>query len=347
MCRMYRHVLPAVDAELGRLRLRAERIPDAELRRQALASMESKRFHCQGGAVYAAADPAWRPVLVPLIVALQTISDYLDNLCDRSTSADPADFRLLHRSMLDAVDPEAPRGDYYAERAEREDAGYLHHLVEVCQRHFRKLPSYPTVQPLVSELVGLYGDLQVYKHGPEARRRPQLIAWWERHRDRWPGLRWNEFAAAAGSTVGMFALFAAACREGVSAADAAVVRDAYFPYVCALHILLDNLIDRQEDEAAGDLNLCRSYGDEELLVERLRSLARRAREEVGRLPAAGFHRMVIEGMLGLYLSDPKVRDQNEVREISHRLLRQASPAGWFFSVNSRWIRRRQPREVGG
>ena len=106
MYRVYKYVLPEVRAELARLRVIAERIPDEELRVQALASMTSKQFHCEGGGIYAAANLNSRHILIPLIVCLQTISDYLDNLCDRSTSLDAGDFRLLHQSMLDAVDPE-------------------------------------------------------------------------------------------------------------------------------------------------------------------------------------------------------------------------------------------------
>ena len=40
---------------------------------------------------------------IQFIVAYQTISDYLDNLCDRSTSLDPADFAALHEAMTDAL----------------------------------------------------------------------------------------------------------------------------------------------------------------------------------------------------------------------------------------------------
>ena len=40
---------------------------------------------------------------IRFIVAYQTISDYLDNLCDRSTSLDPKDFSALHEAMKDAL----------------------------------------------------------------------------------------------------------------------------------------------------------------------------------------------------------------------------------------------------
>lgn len=51
--------------------------------------------------------------LVPLIVAFQTISDYLDNLCDRSDSLHCDDFRQLHLAMADALSPGMPKADYY------------------------------------------------------------------------------------------------------------------------------------------------------------------------------------------------------------------------------------------
>lgn len=56
MYRMYKYILPEVGTELEGLRQRAGQIPDSELRRQALDSIASKKFHCQGGAIYATAD---------------------------------------------------------------------------------------------------------------------------------------------------------------------------------------------------------------------------------------------------------------------------------------------------
>jgi len=341
MHRVYKYVLPEVERELVTHRLMAERIPDAELRTQALNSMDSKKFHCQGGGVYAAANLERRHLLIPLIVALQTISDYLDNLCDRSTSLDSDDFRLLHQSMLDAVNPEARLQDYYALRNEKDDGGYLHHLVRTCQIHIAQLPSYRNVQQHVTELVGLYGDLQVYKHIRKDLREEHLLAWWELHRSSYPNLHWNEFAAATGSTLGMFMLFLAASEDRLSEQDAAAIKNIYFPHVCGLHILLDYLIDQAEDHAGGDLNFCNYYDNESLLVERLGTIVNRAREDVKQLPASRFHRLIIEGLLALYLSDPKVRHQAEVRDVSRRLMKNSPLTRLFFLINSIWIRKQQ------
>lgn len=46
---------------------------------------------------------------------------------------DPDDFRLLHQSMLDAVDPEAVPVNYYELREDQDDGGYLRNLVTTCQ----------------------------------------------------------------------------------------------------------------------------------------------------------------------------------------------------------------------
>lgn len=341
MYRVYKYIFPDVYAELAKWKKMASAIPDGELRRQALASIATKQFHCEGGAVYAAARLDRRGELIPLIVALQTISDYLDNLCDRSTSLDADDFRLLHRSMLDAVDPDAEPIDYYALRKESDDGGYLHALVRTCQAHAAMLPGYDRVKAHVSHLVGLYGDLQVYKHIAMERRLPTLTAWWERHRSDYPHLRWNEFAAASGSTLGMFMLFVEACRSDLTEADAEKTRRVYFPHVCGLHILLDYLIDQEEDRLGGDLNFCHYYACRDEMLERLRMVVTRAREDVRSLPAPGFHRMIIEGLLALYLSDPKAREQADVREVAGILMKRSPATRTFFWLNSMWIRAKQ------
>lgn len=341
MYRVYKYVLPAVASQLDALRERANRIPDDELRMQALSSMTEKRFHCQGGAVYAAARPQHRDVLIPLIVALQTISDYLDNLCDRSTSLSEDDFRLLHQSMLDAVNPGAELRNYYALRKENDDSGYLHHLVQICQECTAHLPSYHKVRPYVTELVGLYCDLQVYKHIRKDLREPRLLQWWDLHRGRYSHLKWNEFAAATGSTLGVFMLFLAAADADLTDEQALQIRNCYFPHLCALHILLDYLIDQEEDRLGGDLNFCNYYDNTSHVVQRIGDIVRLARQDVTRLPDGRFHRLIIEGLLALYLSDPKVSRQEDVRRISRSLMRGSPATRLFFLLNSLWIRKKK------
>jgi hypothetical protein len=46
-------VRPDVHRHLGEWKKRAEEIPNPELRKQALMSIETKTFHCEGGSIYA------------------------------------------------------------------------------------------------------------------------------------------------------------------------------------------------------------------------------------------------------------------------------------------------------
>ncbi|MCZ8512067.1 tetraprenyl-beta-curcumene synthase family protein [Paenibacillus filicis] len=339
MLRVYRYVLPGVREQLRNWRTKAEAIPDPELRVQAIASMTSKEFHCIGGSVYAVANLPMRHVLIPLIVAFQTISDYLDNLCDRSTSLDPEDFRRLHQSMLDAVDPGEPLHDYYEFRVEKDDGGYLNELVKTCQASLRMLPSYSAVADAVRELTGLYCDLQVYKHIRKDLREKALLDWWDKHRDPFPQIGWNEFAAATGSTLGIFMLFLSASDPSLDGETVKAIREAYFPYLCGLHILLDYLIDQEEDIAGGDLNFCSYYADLDETVARIAFVVKEARTRSEQLAHPEFHRMIIEGLLALYLSDPKVSKQRQVKQISRQLMKDSPLMRMFFFINSVWIRK--------
>ena len=339
MSRVYKHILPEVRRELGAWRKVAIEIPDPELRMQALASIDTKQFHCQGGAVYAAIDLPDRNVLIRLIVSYQTISDYLDNLCDRSTSMDPEDFRLLHQSMLDAVDPQAEQCYYYAMHQEVNDGGYLSGLVETCQNCIRMLPGYSAAQPYIKDLVSLYTDLQVYKHIDPQLREEALLDWWSSEKHRAPHLEWQEFAAATGSTLAVYMLFLAASNEGLSGDEAASIYRSYFPHLCCLHILLDYLIDQEEDRLGGDLNFCNYYNDSETMLHRITMIVESARKDVMTIPSTSFHRMIIEGLLAIYLSDPKVSEQQEVVTASKHLMKGSPLTRIFFFINSRWVRK--------
>ena len=339
--------LPEVLADTGRLldhwAAQARDVPDPELRRQALASLCAKRFHCEGGSVFAlAAGPVRMPTL-RFIVALQTICDYLDNLCDRSPAAGGPDFRQLHQAMRDAV--RAPGGgvspDYYRLHPLRADGGYLRRLVAACQREVAALPgpSREVFARHAAVLAGWYSDLQELKHLPLGREEA-VRRWAEGLAAREaPGLAWWETAAATGSTLGLFALFAAAAGGRLDGQAAQSLVRAYFPWVATLHILLDYWIDRDEDLRGGDLNFTLYYASAGDAARRLRVLGRRALTAVSTLPNAAFHRMVVCGLPALYLTDPKVSAQR-LGHHAWRILRAAGPSAWTLYWAVRWMRAR-------
>src|SRR5699024_12512901 len=109
---VYVKLLPSVKSELSYWRKKATHIPNTELRKQALLSLEYKKFHCHGGGIYAFLAGSQFKEAIRFIVAYQTISDYLDNLCDRSTSLDLLDFDQLHQSLLDIFTRDEPDNCY-------------------------------------------------------------------------------------------------------------------------------------------------------------------------------------------------------------------------------------------
>ncbi|WP_232697731.1 tetraprenyl-beta-curcumene synthase family protein [Brevibacillus daliensis] len=339
--RVYRYILPLLEQEFAYWYKRAEQIPDEELRKQATASMNSKKFHCQGGSVYATQVLDHKEIVVPLIVAYQTISDYLDNLCDRSTSLDPVDFRQLHYSMQDALTPGAPLRDYYMYRDEKEDGGFLAGLVLRCQEMAGKLASYGQVQEEILTLSVLYSDLQVHKHIAKDKREAALFAWWDSYQDKYPEIRWQEFGAATGSTVGIFALFCLATQTEIEKSEVDALLNAYFPWIGGVHILLDYLIDLEEDKEGGDLNFVSYYHSDEEAYERLQFIIERAKESIAQLPHPQFHRLIVDGLIAFYLVDEKVnKQQPQIYMIAKRLLKKASGfTSILFYVNSMVVRR--------
>lgn len=315
-------VFPRVDQELNHWHNYALNHCCPELKEQALASIKHKKFHCQGGNIYSLYPGVNTNEFISLVVALQTISDYLDNLCDRVAISDENAFRCLHQAMADALDPEAIPHDYYAFYPLKEDGGYLNELVKTCQRQLKNLPAYPSIQTEIQKLAQLYSNLQTYKHLALNIREEKMTAWLqEEHNSRSQINQW-EFAAATGSTLGMFMLCAAASDKTLTSQTAFRISSAYCPWISGLHILLDYFIDAAEDQESGDLNFVAYYTDSSQVLSRLTLFIEQAFLEASTLPNPNFHKLVIQGLLAMYLSDPKANAAKE-RSIRNSLLKTA------------------------
>ncbi|QQK82027.1 tetraprenyl-beta-curcumene synthase family protein [Salicibibacter cibi] len=326
--------LPVAHEFLNEWTKKADEIPNAELREQALASIKAKTFHCEGGTIFGlVATDARRRDVIRFIVAYQTISDYLDNLCDRSTSLEERDFRSLHRSMYHALTPGETPDNYYEFRDEQEDGGYLASLVMTCQNVLEKLPGFMDAQAAMRDLSAVYCDLQVYKHIDESKREEKLEDWFAGHKQEFPPMTWYEFSACAGSTLGIFCLSAYASKRKMIAQEVEEIKDAYFPWVQGLHIMLDYFIDQVEDRQEGDLNFVFYYESEEQMVKRFRYIKEHAEHSVQKLPDAKFHQMVTKGLPALYLSDKKVQENKELKRTAKRFIRFGGLPTAFFYLN--------------
>lgn len=333
MAKVYRKIIPAVHQELAYWKSRAEKIPNPELRAQALASIEHKTFHCEGGAILALMANEHYKQAVKFIVAYQTISDYLDNLCDRSTSLDPVDFAALHESMHDALCINTEEKNYYRFRSDQNDGNYLNDLSQTCRLVLRELKSYELIKDYLLELCQYYCDLQIHKHVVREERVPRLEKWFNDYKSNLPNMEWYEFSACSGSTLGIFCLISYAMREDFKAKDAENIRNGYFPYIQGLHILLDYFIDQEEDLAGGDLNFCFYYENQETLFNRLKHFVHEADRHTEFLPHKKFHQLINRGLLGIYLSDEKVRKQKNVRKLAKEIIKTGGYISYFFYFN--------------
>ncbi len=338
MGKVYSDVLPTVHKYLSYWRQKAENIPNPELRKQALASIDSKTFHCEGGSILALLAHNQMEECIKFIVAYQTISDYLDNLCDRSTSLDPDDFRHLHHSMPHALTIGQTPINYYQYREEQDDGGYLNSLVTTCQESLANAIHYEKIYPYLAELAGYYCDLQVHKHVRIEERVPRLEKWFESYKSGLPEMEWYEFSACSGSTLGIFCLVAHSFQDQFDEEMAEKIRKGYFPYIQGLHILLDYLIDQEEDIEGGDLNFCFYYPHEEKLLTRLKHFVCEADKHIAGLPNEKFHKLINRGLLGIYLSDEKVRKQSKVRTLAKEMIKCGGTTSYFFYVNGRAYR---------
>ncbi len=326
-------VLPQVSRELRKWEQGLTLDADWPLLQQALSSLSNKRFHAQGGSYYAlySFNHSHTRKVIALIVALQTMSDYLDNLCDRGGIFDEAAFRCLHQAMTAALTSGPPRNlDYYRFYPFKNDGGYLEALVSRCRACISALPSYPAVQSGILRIASLYNDLQVYKHLEPAVRKSRLRRWFrEKASPTNPSLHWWEFAAACGSTLPIFALSALAALPETSLEEGQKIVDSYFPWVCGLHILLDYWIDQEEDRREGDFNFIACYPSADAAVLRLHLFLQKSLDKVSSLPRASFHRSVIRGLLAVYLSDPKVERQG-LQKCARSLLNTGGSEAIFY-----------------
>jgi tetraprenyl-beta-curcumene synthase len=336
-------VFPRVCVYIARWQRLARRIPDPVLRHLALAAIVEKRGNIEGAAAFAAFVP-WRrrAAATMALSAFQAAYNLLDMLGEQPSEDPVLDGRRLHEALVYAVSPPPAPGalegrpeqtatdrgpregasgertsgegssrggpsvalDWYEHHPRREDGGYLNQLLSECRAAFGHLPSHriaaPAAQLGAARIVAFQSLNLSESQGDHA----GLERW---ARDATPPgteLRWWETAAAAGSSLGVHALIAAAADARLSAQDVGAIERAYFPWIGGLHSLLDNLIDKREDEAAGHRSLVEYYGPERA-AQRMRWMAEQATVVASEMPHSRRHTVILAAMIANYLSAPE------------------------------------------
>ncbi len=309
-------VYPHLAREMRHWRARAASIDDPLLRRVALEAQRSKRGNIEGAAAFAVLVPRNRRALtVRMIVAWQAAYDYADLLAEQPCEDRSANARQLHLALLCAVQPGVPHEEYYARFDHREDGGYLREMIDTTRHAFAQMsnvrPVSGCVRGAISRIIA-YQSLNQDDH--EA-----LQGWASGQTSPDAGLRWWETAAAGASSLAVLALLVAAADPQLSAADIAAIEGAYYPWIGALHTLLDSLVDLREDAVAGQVSLLSHYSSREEAGERMRMMTERALKAARGLRCGGTHALILAAMVSLYLTAPEASSP-EAAPISERVL---------------------------
>ncbi|HMI93261.1 MAG TPA: DUF2600 family protein, partial [Polyangiales bacterium] len=199
-------VLPNVAREIGQRRRRADLIPVAALREDAVLTLRRERLNAEGAALFAVLPRRADRELLRLLVAFQHLLDYLDTISERPAADPLANGRQLHLALTEALDPGGPVSDYYWLHAHRDDGGYLRALVDTCRRGCEALPRFEQVRARVRRAAAL-GTVQVVNHDPVPERREAgLRAWAMRELPGEQEASWFELTAAASSSLWTLAL---------------------------------------------------------------------------------------------------------------------------------------------
>jgi tetraprenyl-beta-curcumene synthase len=328
-------VFPQVRRELAQWRARAGAIDDPAARAAALTALV-KRGNMEGAAAFATFVPAEaRHAVVSATVAFQAAYNHLDVLSEQLPPGESAQARALHLALPAALCDPPPAGTPPCSPAAGAEGGYLRELVAACREAFARLPGAAQARPAALRAAERVVAFQAWQAGGPMPAAPGAAAAGAaaagpgrpagasggaatavRSRPRGepaaPGagaadLRPWELAGAAGSSLGVHALIAAAADPRLTAARAGALDRAYFPAIGALHTLLDHLVDGEEDRIAGQRNLLGCYAGEREAARRLAALTSGALAAARGLPPPGRHELIVCAMAGFYLSEPAAR----------------------------------------
>jgi tetraprenyl-beta-curcumene synthase len=351
-CRYWLTVHPLVRWEIRRWRRRAHAIPDSVLQGTALDTLRDEAGNLEGAAAFAILAPLHRrPRLVRATIAFQTAFDYVDSLAERHESS-PAGTRALHEALRDALHLNAGPQAYYRDQPHSSDGGYLSSLAETCRTALSELPSRETIAPHLLRAVERMIDYQALIHHPTTSPATGLAAWARTQRPPSTGLTWWEVAAAGASSLGVFALVAAAADRGLSVHQAAALDRAYFPWIGAVHVLLDSLVDQPDDALVGHHSLIEHYASPMEAAARLEAMATSARSTAESLKEGEGHVMLLVAMVVFYLVSPTALLPH-AEPARHRVLAAfgdfARPAAVIMRARNRcrgWNRRSMARMLG-
>jgi len=299
--------LRAASLELGAWRARALAIPDSSIREDALTSIDSKRGHADGAALFWILPRRRDLNLLRLLVRYQIIWDFLDCVNERAAEEGTVNGRQLHLALIEALDPGAPMSDYYRYHPWCDDGGYLRMLVESCRTGCAALPSYGRVRALVLR-EARRAQVLALNHETNPVGRDEALKEWaaSEFSPRHP-LSWFELSSASSASLTVLAFLALASQRTCTDAEVERTCAAYCPWISGAATMLDSFVDQAEDEVSGDHRYVAHYASKAVAKERVDRLVMRSAAEARRLRNGHRHAVIAACMVAMYLSKDSAR----------------------------------------
>lgn len=313
-------------------RLRASSIADAPLREDALDSLIRKRANTDGAALFSVIARRRDGRLLRVIVAYETIWDFLDNTSERGAAVGVANGLQLHRALLESLDPDAAPSTYYRHHPWGDDGGYLVALVATSRSCCASLASYRQVRDLLVQ-EGRRANVGVCNHELDPARRKAALDRWAR--EEFPGMASplrsgcsqasrSELAGprvlTSGPEASRFELTAAASCSAVIHVLLAIAADsecdeqqvisaysAYFPWFSVAVTMLDSYVDQVEDAASGAHSYVAHYPSEEVAMRRIYEAIELSTHSLEGLRRGHRHAVIAACMVAMYLSKDSAR----------------------------------------
>lgn len=293
-------------------------MPPGPLRDDALDALRRKRGQSDGAALFSVLPRKRNDDYLRLLVAYQVIWDYLDSVSERGAAAGVANGRQLHLALVDALDLDGQKRDYYRHSPWKDDGGYLQALVDACRQCCSRLPSYSRVRELVLRDARRAEVLAINHETDADQRGVALRQWADREFPSYREASWYELTGAASAGLAAFALLALACEPHCSEDEIEKTHAAYFPWASAVACMLDSYADSADDVANGDHSYIAHYPTFEIAVAQTCRLVRRCLSELCTLRNGETHVVIASSMVALYLSKDSTREP-DVREASSRI----------------------------
>jgi len=344
--------LPCVAGEARVWRARALSIPDAPLRADALDSFARKRANTDGAALFSVIASSRERRLLQVIVAYETIWDFLDNVSERGAMAGESNGYQLHRALLEALDLDTKISAYYRHHPWVDDGGYLAALVEASRSCCASLASYRKVRHLLIQ-EGRRANVGVCNHELDPERRRAALDRWAQNEFpcgltplscgeprvvqlccgepdvlRLPGSKPEAFrfelTAAASCSAVIHVLLAMAADTRCDEQLVAKAYAAYFPWFSVAVTMLDSYVDQAEDAAQGAHSYIAHYPSEEIALQRVREAIERSTRSLRDLRHGQRHAVIAACMVAMYASKDSARAPH-MRAHTTNLVRAGGP----------------------